>query len=290
MHQKLDIGENGGRNCNASKCTFENASAMSLNRLKGIKTNDLLNLTALQAVYEITLSLPWLVMEIFFLHQGQITPALLCAFYFFLTGLRQVHGGYHLTLGLSKKATDRFLFLMSLVMLGSMHAIKFNHLRHHRYSLSSDDIEATSAHMRWWKAILIGPAFPLLLHRHALRNANETYRAWIRVELAGNILVSLLGALLAVLQATPILLLHVSLMSAGQCFTAFFAVWTVHRNCDPSGAFARTQNGRLKNFISYNMFLHLEHHLFPQVPQINLPLLAARLQEIAPELRTRLVF
>ena len=35
---------------------------------------------------------------------------------------------------------------------------------------------------------------------------------------------------------------------------------------------------------------HVEHHLFPTVPTCHLPKLAERLDEVAPELKTKLVF
>jgi len=38
------------------------------------------------------------------------------------------------------------------------------------------------------------------------------------------------------------------------------------------------------------MFYHVEHHLFPTVPTCRLPVLAERLDTVAPELKTKLVF
>ncbi len=67
--------------------------------------------------------------------------------------------------------------------------------------------------------------------------------------------------------------------------TGFFAVWIVHRGCDPYHQIARTQRGWLKNVVSYSMFYHLEHHLFPAVPTCHLPRLAERLDRVAPEYR-----
>jgi fatty acid desaturase len=42
--------------------------------------------------------------------------------------------------------------------------------------------------------------------------------------------------------------------------------------------------------ISYEMFFHVEHHLYPAVPTCRLPVLARRLDAAAPELATRRVF
>ena len=46
----------------------------------------------------------------------------------------------------------------------------------------------------------------------------------------------------------------------------------------------------MKAFVSYEMFFHLEHHLFPAVPTRRLPILAGRLDAVAPELGAKRVF
>ena len=76
----------------------------------------------------------------------------------------------------------------------------------------------------------------------------------------------------------------------GQGLKAFFAVWTVHHGCDREGPVARTIRNRLKAFLTYNMFYHVEHHLFPAVPTCKLPVLARRLDDAAPALAARRVF
>ncbi|WP_265733416.1 fatty acid desaturase [Acinetobacter sp. ANC 4648] len=42
--------------------------------------------------------------------------------------------------------------------------------------------------------------------------------------------------------------------------------------------------------ITYNMFYHVEHHLFPAVPTCNLHVLAKRLDEYDPSVEIRAVF
>lgn len=59
---------------------------------------------------------------------------------------------------------------------------------------------------------------------------------------------------------------HVAAMALGQCFTAFFAVWTTHHDCDKDGLFARSIRNHIKATLTYNMFYHFEHHVFPTVP------------------------
>ena len=92
-------------------------------------------------------------------------------------------------------------------------------------------------------------------------HASPAQRRWIRAELAAN------GAWLALvfgLIKAPWLEYHVAAMAIGQCLTAFFAVWTVHHDCDAEPA--RTIRHRVKAMATYNMFYHLEHHQFPAVP------------------------
>jgi fatty acid desaturase len=64
----------------------------------------------------------------------------------------------------------------------------------------------------------------------------------------------------------------------------------VHHDCGPGVGFARTIRNRAKALLTYNMFYHVEHHLFPAVPTCKLPVLASRLDRVAPEYGARKVF
>jgi fatty acid desaturase len=85
---------------------------------------------------------------------GHYVLALGLSFVFFLTGLRLIHNAFHSALGLSRRTTDVVLWIMSLLMLGSMHAVQFNHLRHHKLTLGEGDVEGRHADMPAWR----GPA------------------------------------------------------------------------------------------------------------------------------------
>ena len=130
---------------------------------------DLTRLTRLDTAAELVISVPWLAGSLVLAHTGHIVIALPCSFVFFLTGLRQVHGAFHYSLGLQRRATELVMLVLSALMLGSMHAVQFNHLRPHARCMADDDVEAMSARMPWWRAMLSGPLFPLRLHRHAWR-------------------------------------------------------------------------------------------------------------------------
>jgi fatty acid desaturase len=197
-----------------------------------------------------------------------------------------VHGAYHYTLGLPPGGCEWVMSVMSVLMLGSMHAVQVNHLQHHKHCMDDEDVEAMSARMSAIQAILVGPAFPILLHRNALRLARARKRRWIYGELLANVLVV---ALVFGLLNISALRYHVIAMAVGQCLTAFFAVWTVHHDCDRAHYIARTLRGRILGLVTFDMFYHVEHHLFPQVPTCHLPQLAARLDVAAPELQEKRV-
>src|SRR5437588_10709670 len=201
-----------------------------------IAWRDLAKTTPVDAVRELLLPVPWLAGSLI-LADWQLYPlALPLSFVFFLTGLRIVHGAFHYTLGLPRRATDFVMFTFSLAMLGSMHAVQWNHLRHHRHCLAEDDIEAMGARCSAWEALLLGPRFPIRLHRAALADARPAQRRWIAAELGGNLAI---GALALGALSPGALSFHLLAMAAGQCLTAFFAVWTVHHGRSRTGPLGR---------------------------------------------------
>jgi len=255
-------------------------------RARFVEWKDLTHLSAGEIVKELVLSLPWLAASLWLAHARWYFLALPASFMFFLVGLRQVHNAYHYALGLSRKGSDWVMFAMSALMLGSMHAVQINHLEHHRHCLDEDDVEGASARMAAWKAVLYGPVFPMRLHVNAWKKARGESFYWIVAELVATAGVVSVACALAI----PWVRYHVLAMAAGQCVTSFFAVWTVHHDCDQPGPLARTLRGLLKNGATYNMFFHVEHHLFPAVPTCHLPQLAQRLDAVAPEITRLRVF
>ena len=256
-------------------------------RVRSVQWRDFSKLSPRQTLRELTLFVPWLLSSWFFAQRGWWIVALACSFVFFLVGLRIVHDAHHNNLGLGRRGDDAVMLFLSVLMLSSMHAVQYNHLRHHRHCMSEEDIEARSARLPAYKALLSGPAFPFRLHHTALANGSRRVRRWTIVELG-----SAAGWVAAVVLWLDFrfLFYHVIVMGIGQCFTAFFAVWTVHHDCDRSHFIARTVRGRFKALVTYNMFFHTEHHLYPGVPTRNLPELADRLDQAAPELQQHRVF
>ena len=254
-------------------------------QLTKVEWRDLVALTPWEKGWELTLGLPWLLLSLWCYSRGWWWAGLPCSFYVFLTGLRQSHNAQHYALGLPRPIQDGVLFALSVLMLASMHAVQVNHLHHHRHCLEDQDGEGATARLSWWRALLVGPLFYLRLHICAWHLAHRRKRAWIAIELSAIALVVLL-----VVSFTDCTALqwHVQAMLAGECFTGFFAVWSVHHGCS-SDEPGRTQRGRWLNFISYSMFFHAEHHLFPAVPTAHLSELARRLDAAAPEFHERSV-
>ena len=139
-------------------------TASFLQQPDAIEWRDLVPLRPREQVRELLRPLPWIALALLFAHEGWLIVALATSFLFFLAGLRLVHDVFHHNLGLGRFANHVVLFVLSGLMLGSMHAIRLTHLHHHRYCLGDDDVEASSARMSAWRALAQGPAFPVRLH------------------------------------------------------------------------------------------------------------------------------
>ena len=255
-------------------------------RVRSVPWRDLVPLRPGERLWEFVLPLPWLLAGLLAAHYAIWALALAASFYFFLTGLRLVHDTFHANLGLRAWANDVVLVLLSALMLGSMHAVRLTHLQHHRDCLGENDIEGAAARRTGAGALLWGIMFPIQLHLAALRLASPRQMRWILAELG--LTAGWIAAL--VVRVHPVVSYHVGAMALGQALTGFFAVWTVHHDCDRWREIARTLRHRLKSAVTFNMFYHLEHHLYPQVPTCHLPALAERLDHAVPELMHKPVF
>jgi fatty acid desaturase len=176
--------------------------------------------------------------------------------------------------------------VLSVLMLGSMHAVRVTHLEHHRDCLGPEDTEGATARRGAAGALLSGVLFPLKLHAAALRLAAPRQRRWI----AGELVLNVISIPAAFASGSRMLRYHVLAMAVGQTLTGFFAVWTVHHDCDRWHQLARTLRNRFKSALAFGMFYHLEHHLYPRVPTCHLPTLARRLDRSAPDLARRQVY
>lgn len=254
--------------------------------LRKVEWKDLKKLTFREMLIENNLTIPWALASWTFAYFELYWLALPCSAFFFLTGLRQVHNGFHNSLGTNKFLTWLSLYINSVLMMVSIHAVKFNHLRHHRYCLSEEDQEGKSAHMTWYGAILYGPVHMFKIHQITWQIGSKKYRRNMILE----IISALLFAGIAIYFGIHWLIYHIIIMIIGEFMMAFFAVWTVHHDTHDNPDFARTQRGGWKNKLTFSMFYHLEHHLFPAVPTIKLPELARRIDEAIPEIEKKQTF
>jgi fatty acid desaturase len=254
--------------------------------LKKVQWKDLKKLSAREMLIENNLTIPWLLVSWALAYKGYYLFAIPFSVFFFLTAFRQVHNGFHNTLGTNRFLTWVSLYLNSIFMMISMHAVKFNHMRHHKHTLSEDDYEGKSARMPWYGAIFYGPVHLFVIHKVALRIGNRKYVKNVLIEL---ITILLIAALVTYFNIS-FLIYHMIVMLAGEFLMTFFAVWIVHHDTEENPALARTQRAGWKNKITFSMFYHLEHHLFPAVPTIKLPELARRIDEALPELEKKKTF
>lgn len=254
--------------------------------LKKVPWRDLREISKKEIIIENNLTLPWLFLSLLLAYHKHYFLALPFSGFFFLTGLRQVHNGFHNALGTNRFLTWLTLYLNSILMISSVHAIEFNHLRHHQHCLSPDDYEGKSATMTWYGAILYGPIHVFKIHEVTWKLGNKMYRRNMLLELFS---ISTFAALVFYFQI-PWLIYHLAVMIFGELLMSFFAVWLVHHDTHENPDFARTQRVGWKNKLTFNMFYHLEHHLFPAVPTTKLPELAKRIDHFLPEINKKNTF
>lgn len=251
-----------------------------------VEWRDLIGLSPFEKAIEYARPLALLILELLAWHHDLPLLGGVVAFFFFLAALRLVHDTFHGNLGVGRAADRLCLTLLSVAMLGSMHAVQRTHLLHHRFCLGSHDIEAAHVERGGWHALAYGPIFPLRLHRAAWRSGTRHDRARIVFELA---LSAAMVACTSSAFAGSAFRMHVAAMIVANWLTAFFALWTVHRGC-PSPGPARTLRNRLKSTLAMDMFYHEEHHRFPRVPTARLAHLALRLDRAEPGAQRRMVY
>ncbi len=246
--------------------------------LATIQWQDLRELRPSETIYNVLLSLPFLLLSWWSASQSIWLLALAASFFFFTAALRQAHDCYHLTLGVNKVATELMLFMLSITMLCSTHAIRHTHLNHHRDPLGDSDVEGNWARLPWYQAILGGGLFSIAIQWFGLTNGSTRNRLLVMVDML------LISAVIstALITMHPVLMYHVLVMLVANMMVGFFAVWSVHHGCDEI-VYARSERQPLINTLTFNLLYHVEHHLFPAVPTNHLPELAKRLDATAPQ-------
>lgn len=246
--------------------------------LANIQWQDLRHINRAETVYNVLLSLPFLLLSWFAAAHGWWLIALGASFFFFMAALRQAHDCYHRTLGVGKVATELMLFVLSITMLCSTHAIRHTHLNHHRDPLGESDVEGNWARLPWYQAILGGGFFSIAIQWFGLTHGSRRNRALVVIDML--MIITVIAT--AFITMHPVLVYHVLVMMIANMLVGFFAVWSVHHGCDEI-VYARSERHPLINLLTFNLLYHIEHHLFPAVPTNHLPQLAERLDRAAPQ-------
>ncbi|MFN2100635.1 fatty acid desaturase family protein [Altererythrobacter sp. MF3-039] len=258
---------------------------VEFNRLvRRVAWKDLAPMKTRDGLRECLHPLPWLFAALALFGYELWPFAILAEFMFFLTALRLNHEAIHHNLGFGAAGHRMVLHGLSFVMLGSNHSVAFNHLRHHKFINTPQDLEGKAGKMSLLRVLAYGPVFPFECHWAALRDGGPSWRRKVAIDLGLNLILPSL----AVAAGSAFLAWHFVAMLVAQCLTALFAVWITHRGCDHDALVARSQRNPVVNAVSYNMFFHLEHHLFPGVPVKRLPALARRLDAAVPHLKAAL--
>jgi len=117
---------------------------------------------------------------------------------------------------------------MSMVILGSMHAVRFTHLTHHRLNLTKRTSEGRHAQMPGWRALLNGPYFTLLMHMTALRHGGRR----LGVTVAAQLLVNAICIALIFRFGAGTRSVSRDCHGCRPLPDCVLRVWTVHHHCD----------------------------------------------------------
>lgn len=197
----------------------------------------------------------------------------LVMFGIFVAVVTVTHDVVHRTLGLTEDETDRWLFLLGLVLLESGHAYRITHRQHHRLFPSTDDPEGYPAELSFIGAVCYGPVFLVRLWIWSFARASLRDRLWLLAEGLAPFAALIAGALWSGWLAA-----YAVMAIAGSWVYPLLTVYLPHHGYGSSPLFqTRTLRGRIIPAIFLELTYHLEHHLYPQVPSHHLPELARRL-------------
>jgi beta-carotene hydroxylase len=221
---------------------------------------------------------PWLGVAVFaavaWLGWWWLTPVVM--FGIFVAVVTVTHDVVHRTLGLTEDETDRWLFLLGLVLLESGHAYRITHRQHHRLFPSPDDPEGYPAELTFAGAVFYGPVFLVRLWIWSFQRSRIRDRLWLVAEACVPVAAIAGGVLLW--DVTPGLLVYAVMAIVGSWVYPLLTVYLPHHDYGPTPLEqTRTLRGRVIPAVFLELTYHLEHHLYPQVPSHHLPELARRL-------------
>ena len=229
----------------------------------------------------VTTLLPFVTLGVFaaafMAHWYWLLPVIVLAHFVF--AVAYLHDAAHGSAGLDAAQTHWALFIVGTLMLQSGHSFRYSHLFHHTHCLEEDDMEGAPARMDLVDVLLCGPAYLPKLWAKALREASQRERHWIMAELATALAVFGAAALAARWSMGP-LLYCVLVYLGGWAYPLATAYLPHYKPGAQPLEQARTMRGVIVPALFMNLTYHLEHHLYPQVPGMNLRRLAMRLDPL----------
>jgi beta-carotene hydroxylase len=204
-------------------------------------------------------------------------PLIVVAHYVFTVSY--LHDVCHGSAGLNARQTHGTLFIIGAVMLQSGHAFRSSHLFHHAHCLEDDDLEGAPARMDLWSVLLCGPSYLPRLWRKAMRDAAPRERRWMVAELVTALLVAAAAVSCVGVSTGP--LWYCAMVYVGGWIYPLATAYLPHYKPGTKPLEkARTMRGKIVPMLFMNLTYHLEHHLYPQVPGMNLGKLAVRLDPL----------
>lgn len=223
---------------------------------------------------ELLLPLPWLAIAALCGALDLMAGLVAATLVVFMIGVRLNHGAVHRTLGLSERASDVLMVVVSVVLGGATHALAHTHRIHHLRCLADDDLEGRAASYGFWQALWRSPLYPLQIHAAALRDGDFSLRCWIAAELIAVLLVQ--TAVWALFDVAALRVVSLTLLFANAA-VPMVGIWAVHRGCRGTAHVARTSRSPRLDWLVAHMFQHEEHHLYPAVPTRHLAELTRRI-------------
>lgn len=207
----------------------------------------------------------------------------LAVFLVFVAVVTATHDVVHQSLGLSRRATGWWLFLLGALLGASGHSYRATHLRHHSVFPGPDDPEGEPARMTFWQSVFHGPTFLVRLWVWSWRRASDwKAKAWLLSEAAvapSAVAAGLVFWPQSIWPSSFGLLAYVLMVLNGAWV---FPLLTVHLPHRGYGETRLTQTHTVRDPIVSRVFLeltyHLEHHLYPTVPTHHLAELGQRIE------------
>lgn len=195
----------------------------------------------------------------------------------FVFTVAYLHDVAHGSAGLDARATHWVLFIVSVLVLQSGHAFRYTHLHHHAHCLEDDDLEGAPARGGLLCTLLIGPLYLPRLWREAWRKIRaQRDRRWMAAELASALALALLALWATRWSEGPLVYAGMAWIG-GWLYPLATAYLPHYKPGSKPLEQARTMRGAIVPALFMNLTYHLEHHLYPQVPSMNLRRLSHRL-------------